>query len=329
VNPCTTRALVAAVLAVASLAPLPTAQELPVFTYRVGFWLHLHHFLYVLGRAENGAPDRTRRAVVGAVEDQAEGLSRASAAQASAWRAAVGAYAAGPSRLDAVFDEPLWRMTSALAARGDEASVEDTALPADVKAALSAAGPIYRAIWWPAHGRASRDFVDALGVAARLEGPTLRTFVTRVYEETWPADGFPVQVSAYANWAGAYSTGDRLLVVASRDPALAGSQALETVFHEAMHQWDDRVLVRLRAAAKRRGVPRVPGGLSHAMIFYTAGEAVRRIIPNHQPYAEGNGIWETGPFARFKAPLDAAWRPYLRSGSGLDAALDALIVAAQ
>jgi hypothetical protein len=29
----------------------------PLFTLHSGFWVNLHHFLYVLGRARNGSPD--------------------------------------------------------------------------------------------------------------------------------------------------------------------------------------------------------------------------------------------------------------------------------
>ena len=43
------------------------AQTTPIFRLQAdGFWLNLHHFLYVLGRAEAQMPDRQRRAVAAA-----------------------------------------------------------------------------------------------------------------------------------------------------------------------------------------------------------------------------------------------------------------------
>lgn len=314
---------------VSSLVLAPRAQEPRIFTFRAGFWLHLHHFLYVLGRVENSAPDRTRRAVAEAPRDQSEGLSRATPGQVALWREAVQAYASGPSRLDAVFDRDLWEVTAALSGVEEAASLDGVAVPAAVRNALERAAPVYRDLWWPAHGRRSRDFADELQTWVRLDGATILSIVTRVYGESWPAGGFPVNVSAYTNWAGAYSTGDRLLVISSRDPGLAGSLALETVFHEAMHQWDDPMQARLTAAAARQRVARVPDGLSHALVFYTAGEAVRRVVAPHVPYAEANGLWTRGPLAPFKPALDTAWLPYLRTGANLDAALDALLTAAQ
>ena len=48
------------------------------------------------------------------------------------------------------------------------------------------------------------------------------------------------------------------------------------MFHEAMHQWDaemQRLLLdRARATGKR-----LPPNVSHAMIFYTAGEGVKAV----------------------------------------------------
>ena len=43
----------------------------PIFRFEAdGFWLKLHHFLYVLGGAQNQAPDSRRSAVVNATVEQ-------------------------------------------------------------------------------------------------------------------------------------------------------------------------------------------------------------------------------------------------------------------
>lgn len=89
-------------------------QPAPIFAFKTdGFWLNLHSFLYVLGRDQNRAPDRTRAVVAGAPDDQNRGLTSATSADAQAWRDAVGIYAAGPSRLDAVFDAGMIDLTTA------------------------------------------------------------------------------------------------------------------------------------------------------------------------------------------------------------------------
>ena len=46
------------------------------------------------------------------------------------------------------------------------------------------------------------------------------------------------------------------------------------------------------------------------LIFFTAGEAVRRVIPGHIPYADKFGVWQRG-LEQFKVALEEAWKPYL------------------
>ena len=81
-------------LLVAAVLVVQTAT--PIFRFETdGFWLNLHHFLYVLGRVEAKMPDIKREAVAGAPADEAEGLKTLSEAERQAWREAVIAYANG------------------------------------------------------------------------------------------------------------------------------------------------------------------------------------------------------------------------------------------
>ena len=92
------------VLVVAVALAAQTAT--PIFRFEAdGFWLNLHHFLYVLGRAQNGdarqpsaAPWQARRPI------RPQGLKGLSDADRQAWGDAVSFYANGLSKQDAVFD---------------------------------------------------------------------------------------------------------------------------------------------------------------------------------------------------------------------------------
>lgn len=310
-------ALLALTLAVpASVRAQPTA---PIFTYHSSFWLNLHHFLYVLGRVEAKRPDVTRRAVAGAPDDEAQGLARATDDERRVWREVVAAYAKGPSRRDPVFDRGLIAAGQALARADGAASLEGAGVTAELATLLERAAPVYRRYWWDAHGRANEARWAELEPLVGAHGQVVLAFITRIYQEAWPADGYPLQFAAWVNWAGAFSTGDRHLVVASLDEGTRGMQGLEILFHEAMHQWDEAVQARLDAAAAAAG-KRIDGPLSHAMIFYTAGEAVRSAVPDHAMYAEVNGIWR-GRMGAYKAILDEVWKPYLDGRGTRDAAL--------
>lgn len=80
-----------------------------------------------------------------------------------------------------------------------------------------------------------------------------------------------------------------------------------------------------------RGEPFPTIDLPHAMIFFTTGEAVRRVEPAHVPYADTLGIWSLQlsgarrPAERLKGPLEETWRPYLNGGGTRDQALAALL----
>src|SRR6185436_7717343 len=96
------------------------------------FWLNLHHFLYVLGRAENKTRDSSRSAVVNAPKDQEQGLAKLSAAEQATWREAVSFYANDLSKKDAVFDEPIPAITNALAQAGDAKSLAAVTIDPEV-----------------------------------------------------------------------------------------------------------------------------------------------------------------------------------------------------
>lgn len=313
-------------LLASSQAPAVVPAAGPIFRFEADeFWLNAHHFLYVLGRAEAKMRDASRDAVAGAPAEAERGLATLSEDERQIWREAVTAYATGLSRKDAVFDEPLPAMASALARAKDARSLSGAAdVDAGTRAVLERAAPIYRKGWWPAHQASNRAWQASTQTLVDRHGQATLAFLTKVYGLQWPADGYVVHLAKYANWAGAYSTSGHLLVVSTAGAASTrGLYGLEIAFHEGMHQWDDAVVAALREQARRTGAP-LRGDLSHAMIFYTAGEAVKRVEPSHVPYAEAFGIWTRG-LGVHKAALDDAWKPYLDGRGTRDDALAALV----
>jgi hypothetical protein len=292
----------------------------PIFRFETdGFWLNLHHFLYVLGRAEAKIADAKREAVAGAPADGAAGLATLSEDERRVWREAVGFYAGDLSKRDAVFDRELVGITNALRRAPAEAAASTVKIAPAVAAALDRAAPLYRRAWWPQHREANRTWVQSMQDPLKRYGPQLLAYVTRVYQEPWVTGGYPVNLSAWSNWAGAYSTSGSLLVVSSRSAGNQGLHGLEITFHEAMHQWDEEIDGRLMRIAKENNL-KFDDLLSHAMIFYTTGEAMRSIMPSHVPYAEIAGIWK-GRMGAFKPALDAQWKLYLEGKVTLDEAL--------
>jgi hypothetical protein len=296
----------------------------PIFRFETdGFWLNLHHYLHVLGQVEAKMPDIKREAVVRAPDEQAEGLKGLSEAERQAWRESVTFYATGLSKLSTTFDRQVIDVTNALRRASSDRPASDLKIDPAVAAALDRAAPIYRKVWWTKHRDSNRAWLDDMQAPLKQHGPQVLAYVTRAYQEPWEKGGYPVNVSGYANWAGAYSTSFNLLVVASLNPGNKGIHGFEITFHEAMHQWDEEIDARLMRLAKEHKL-KFNDLLSHAMIFYTTGEAVRSVVPGHVPYAELAGIWK-GRMGAFKPALDAHWKPYLDGKGTLEDALLAIL----
>ena len=308
-----------AIPAGAAQAPQPS----PIFRFHTNeMWLNLHHYLYVLGRARAKMPDASREAVAGAPADQARGLERLTDAERGVWEEAVVFYAGGPSRRDLIFDAPLPDITRRLADAVDAPNLSDTGIDRLNTTPLERAAPIYRKAWWSDHQAANRAREAEIQALVDRYGRQVLQRITKAYGMRWPADGYAVHFSAFSNWAGAYSTTGNLLVVSSLAKDLKGDQGLETVFHEGMHQWDSDVFSLLRDQARKMG-KLVPRNLSHAMIFFTAGDAVKHEIADHVPYADAAGVWGRG--MEFKPQLQETWKPYLDGRGTRDEAIAALV----
>jgi len=306
--------------AVSVSAQMTQSHHKSIFVYHTDeFWLNLHHFLYVLGRAQNKTTDSSREAVIKAPAEQDKGLATLGEAERKVWNEVVSAYAAGVSKKDLVFDDPLPAITKALAEAGETHSLAGTPVDPATAAILQRAEPIYRKVWWPAHQKANRAWRDSIQKLVHRHGPRVLAFITRAYGFNWPEAGYGVHIAAYTNWAGAYSTRGDLLVLSSLTEGEQGLYGLETIFHEGMHQWDSQMFDVIRAQARLNNKV-VPRGFSHALIFFTAGEAIRRVAPEHVPYAEKFGVWERG-LMQFKHPLEQAWKPFLEGKGTRDEAL--------
>ena len=313
-------------------SPPAAAAALPsrLFTFETDeFWLNLHHFLYVLGRAEAKLADANEPSVARAPKEAERGMQSLTPGERTQWSAAVRAYAAGPSQ-KAALDESLVTIVHALGDLDDAPTVAGAGLDAALVETLERAAPIYRKAWWPAHRAANRAWRSAVQTLIDQDGATVIGFVTRAYGFAWPAAGQPVHVSSYANFGGAYSswrTGT--LVVSSQSELNAGLRALEAIVHESMHQWDGQVFRALLASAPQGAT--VPRDLTHAMIFYTAGEAVHRLDATYVPTAEAYEIWpkrlsgSAFPAQRLRPALEDVWKPWLDGRGTRDAALAALL----
>lgn len=235
----------------------------------------------------------------------------------AAWERAVGYYSeiVSPAEWS---DRQQYLLRAQLAGFGEE--LKDAGAREFVENARSfraAATPAYRACRWAAQDGKNRRWIAELQSGLAADEGRIAPRLEQLYRKQWSGLPIPVDVVETVNWSGANSIlrdagGGHLLISSSNeDPA-----ALEVVFHEASHIFMDRgapLRQALDAAAKAVDF-RLPGDLWHVVLFYTTGEAVRRILdeggkPGYTPMLYA--IFDRGTWAGYRKALESAWRPYV------------------
>jgi len=317
---------IVALLLLAACARRPAATPAPVartqwFAFHSNQWVNLHHFLYATARAR-ARLDSDRPAVTRALTDTV-GFGRLSAEQREAWTSAVDYYMEFVAKRDILFDSSLVEVNNHLAALESAPRARGAAgLDTGIASALDRAAPVYRALWWPSHDAANKRWIAAVLPLLREHGNAAARAESRIFARPWSATPIRVDVAAYTNWSGAYTTENPGHINIASDSSTIGSPAsFELLFHEVLHTMDDSVFRVLQASfrAQKKRWFRDP---THPFIFYTSGEIARREFPGHVPFAEAAGIWSRNPdFAKILPMLRQYWLPYMDGKSTLEEAM--------
>jgi hypothetical protein len=269
---------------------------LPVFELHSGFWINLHHTLYRQARLRKDAasPDKTGKTSGPALKTPAETKPSYTAAEQRAWDDAVSYYAANLADKDLLFSSELVELKNQLSdfedcdeLTGKTKRFCDAGLPPKLAQALEAAAPVYRAHLWPDHDRANRRWILRVAPLVIEQGIGLSERLADIYETRWPRQKIRVDITAYANSAGAYTTLDPLRVtIASLDSRNQDAEALEVLFHEASHGIAEPVQDAIIRECRQRDKA-IPRDLWHALIFYTTGEVLRPVLASSDATPRG------------------------------------------
>ncbi|MGA2810897.1 MAG: hypothetical protein ABSG16_05815 [Candidatus Acidiferrum sp.] len=328
---------------------------LPVFEFHSGFWLNLHHTLYHEAKARITPVEHQPGKYAHPVED-ATALPQVTLtpAEQRAWNDAVNYYAANYATRDLLFSNDLILLKNQLGdfedceeLSGTKKKTCDAGLPGDITRLLEAAGVVYRAHFWVQHDRANRGWIARVAPLVREQGVGLSERLASIYQTRWPKNKIRVDVSAYANWSGAYTTLDPLRVmISSLDRRNQSAQALEVLFHEASHGIAEPVELAIARECKQRDKA-IPRDLWHALIFYTTGEVIRPVMTaandrptdgtliadagdgdtpggGYTPYAVKEGLYQRG-WDDYLKVLTRFWQPYLDGKASFDDAIARMV----
>jgi hypothetical protein len=320
-----------------------TETPLPVFEMHSGFWVNLHHFLYLQARLTKGSSSLTESVRGAAQPDELPvSLIDFPAAEIHAWQDAVSSYSKDLAGRDLLLNGDMEIINNQLSImeacpdlEGKTTPLCKSGLRQDLVEALEEAAPVYRAHWWAQHDRANRDWIARVAPMIEKMGVELSGQLADVYQTPWPAQRLRVDVVCYGGPFGAYTTLDPVHVtISSHDPRNRGVYGFEVLFHESSHALAGTVNKAIAREFRQRDKP-IPRDFWHALLFYTTGEIVRRDVEYgtmtftidqsggasaYLPYAARFGLY-SGSWEHFRGLLDLYWLPYLDGKVSFDTAM--------
>lgn len=326
-----------------------TDSPLPIFEMHSGFWINLHHFLYLQARLTQGNPSSSDNGRGQAPPNEPPAsLLDFPAKDIQAWQDAVAFYAKDLAKRDLGLNGDMENINNQLADMETCPDLDGKSSPAcksglrpDLIEALEQAAPVYRAHWWVEQDRANLAWIAQVAPMVREMGVELCGQLADIYERPWPANRLRVDVVWYGGPFGAYTTlNPTHVTISSHDPRNQGIYGFEVLFHESSHALAGSVMEAIAREFRARDKP-IPRDLWHALLFYTTGEMVRRDLsygnmampdqPNnnsapYQTYASRFGLY-SGSWVRFRGLLDLYWMPYLDGKISFDTAIARLAAA--
>lgn len=304
----------------------PTSTPQALFDFHSGFWINLHHFLYLEALSEQSSAGPHPSVLS---EPDAAALKSLSPEERFAWNSAVSYYASSVIQRDVLFDRGMGAIKNQLEDAETSPDLANVDIPAALREILVKAAPIYRKHWWERHDAQNRQWIAQVQPLVAEHGTRLRDSMVKIYEAPWPGEPVRVDVTVWASKFGAYTTNEPTRpTISSADPSNQGAAALEIVFHETSHGMIRPVHDAIQSASENvPGWNAVPHAatLWHGVLFYTAGELIAEQVPGYVPYADKNGLWDRGWPGPVQALIVQDWKPHIDGTVPLSTAITKLV----
>lgn len=302
------------------------ARDVPLFTFHSNFWVNLHQMLLdeALFRTHAAGRWATTPAALSAMHMPGQDVKK--------WHAAVDFYVSRFGHSDELFDPHLVQIENDLAGQPDSGlSLDPKGLPANLAGVLRAVAPIYRQYFWPSQNRSNRRWIAEQSARVRKLGPKLSAALTHDLQQPWPASPIREDVSFYVPDTGhAYTTlFPAHTTLSSSAASLQGLSGFDILFHEASHTFARTETGAIASECRIRH--KDCGELWHALLFYTVGVELHRVLPPNEqagfvPYAMHYGLYK-GRWRAYLVALQTGWQPYLDGDTHFQTAIDRMVTA--
>jgi len=256
-------------------AQAPAVATTPHFAFFSDLAVNLNDALTAAGRARRA---KSQELFDSGTEKAC--FDRLTAAERAGWARAVDYFAEIVTPFDVnAREQILFRIE--LMAGTEWATGDDRTFMTIARSMRAAAMPAYERCRWPAQDASNRRWIEHAIPLLNVHERTLGVQLPEIYGTPWHRLPYRIDVVDTVSPFGANAqffvpAGPHILIPSS--PATTqGSAALEVIFHEASHSLAGAMEEALKRAVRARG-DAVRGDISHAVLFYLTGEAVRRVL---------------------------------------------------
>ncbi|HMO39341.1 MAG TPA: hypothetical protein PKC76_08170 [Saprospiraceae bacterium] len=276
-----------AVGAAAAEKPFATTAQFEFYNH---YWTNVHHFLYHQAQkeAEASVLDSLEQAVIAKLNTEERAI----------YKQAVDFYKKYLATRSLLRDEVMRNIRTCLIQYRENEVPSCETLEQEHIELFKTFGKVYKKHFWKLHeAHNARQFNQHLPMLKQLEAEVLQRIAT-LGNTSWGKDKIRVDLSAYASRSGAYNLPDpTIIVLATANHRLPGTQWLEMLFHEAAHS-----IIKAETGALSLQITRASDTLGkqppydfwHIVLFYIAGKATQEALAKrgieHTLYMETQGI---------------------------------------
>ncbi|MCB0493478.1 MAG: hypothetical protein KDC93_13810 [Cyclobacteriaceae bacterium] len=278
------------------------------FEFYNNYWINLHHFLY---QQAKGSQLKKLEEDGASLIDIGEGkvMSDLSEIDSAILNHAVNYYR------DHLIEKSLFQLGDirvGLQGHVGERVISDTTLSSELINVLNEIAPLYSKKFWPLHSAQNQKVVtNQIGWIKDLEEDVIKDLV-RLSGKEWPDTKVRVDLTAYANFAGAYTVSRPAMniTISTLDPTVESSLFVETIFHEGTHllfSMDSPFRSSIFFLSKELGID-FPRNLWHVSQFYLSGRVVQDHLKEkgkeHQLLMDVKNIFSNANTPDFRSALE-------------------------
>lgn len=166
--------------------------------------------------------------------------------------------------------------------------------------------PVYLEHFWPRHRPLAEELANKLRADLNVHGAAVLAATADELDATWGESTYTTYVSAYGNWAGAFSD-DNVIFLSATDPELP-AHLLEIFVHEAAHGEPIGNTIRPAAEAALAANHLENDRFWHYLQFYATGRAAQRVLgEDYVPYVAATGLTSREDTKPWYDALEAVW----------------------